>query len=584
MLKTSRRILDALILIFTALLPLKFTVPVGAPEVPGSYHFDFVSLIFLQLPLPLFSACAAALLIASCVFAWLEHDVCRSRKMMFYTLLWLLLPGAALPGALNGTREYARQAIHYCFGLAAYAGTLWLALNRDETFARKLRTALMTGIAFAVVAGLEQAFNGLHQTRECFADAELSEAMRRQLASNRIFGPFPVSNIYGGYLAAAIVPAVVLFWRRTDEWAQSLAGRILLTAPVALAFGFLLIATGSRGALFALLAAGGLIFCFSPLPRKLRIVTVCACVAAFGGLLLLIVFGRGFDSMYFRLDYHWAALRMMFEHPLQGAGWGEFMSEYLQKKLLWNDETPHSPHQMLLFFGAQCGLAGFVAAGALLLFPILAAWRKIRSGGRAGIFADPVFLALLTAFLTLSLDFMLEMGIESPASAGMLMILGFLIFARVQNRTKPDKPIRTAMPTMIFACCALAAATLFRSTVEMKREAAFSSLFEAVNPNIFSDGIPAPEPEIRKKLEAALKGAPESPFVHAEAARFFVSLGQFDLAEQAITRAIELAPRRGGYYGLRAKIRLKRPSAREAEIKSDLQQVKMLAPKNPNLR
>ena len=201
---------------------------------------------------------------------------------------------------------------------------------------------------------------------------------------------------------------------------------------------FVLVKTGSRGAFFAMIA-GGLAACFMLVSSwKGRIGMIAGGLAGFGFFAAVVAMGRGFTSMQFRMDYYWAAFRMMLRHPFAGTGWGDFFHDYLGMKLLHNSEAPHSAHNMLLLFGSQTGIAGFLIVTAALLIPWIGGLSliiKLRNDGKSiwkendGIF----ILAILLGCLIFGMDSLLEISYECPAFICIWNVLALILLQKTEE-------------------------------------------------------------------------------------------------------------------------------------------------------
>jgi len=567
----AQKVPGTLVLLFTALLPLKFTQIAGTPSVPAFYWGDLSSLLYCGWSMHIFSLTAALLF----AFALLLHagrntGVCKLK----YLLLWAIAGLISLLGIINAScTEYVRQTLNVLFGYVCYAGAVALMLEQDEHFPRRLLGALWAGMALAAFSGWEQICGGLDATRAFAGGQDLSEAMLRQLDTNRIFGPFPICNIFAGCLAAVLPLTLARAWLWAKEHAKPvLPSQILLGGFWLAALGVPLWMTGSRGAVLALAFSVFAVLFIVLKNTKKRLILAASAVLAGLALIALVIFRRGADSAVFRLDYDFAAFRMMLAHPFAGIGWGDFYHDYPALKLLLNDELPRSPHNFALFFGSQCGVAGFLAALALLAFPVVTAFRHLRTLAKAGDRDKLLSFAALTASLcTITVDSLLEIGIECPAFTGMLIVFALCVLHEAETSSLTVRA-RFAVPLLPPV---LAAAVMAGS--EIRREMAFADLFERTRPAFSrTPDLKPPDSELRSAFEQAKRIAPGNPFIYAEMAKF----GRDPLESDAlISEAIRLDPKETGFYRTRIRIR-KTPD----ETGSDLIRLKALDPKGELVR
>lgn len=605
--KILQKILSFIVFVFTALLPLKFTHMAGVPEIPPSWHFDFLSLLFSVYSPFLFTFFSGSLL-----FLLLGETLISRRPFRFRggALLWILWSLTLLAGAAGirnaSCADASRQIMAYLAGLSGFTGCVFLFLNTGKNAARVLCGALLTGSVLAAFSVLYQYFSGLDELRGYVADQglapALSPSMLRQLASDRLFGSFPLSNTCGGYLAAFLIPAVLLAWHWAGKHVTpERPAQFLAAVFVFLFFGFPLWRTGSRGALLALFA-GLLIVCVPPLIVRgwfrgwRSFLSLGAIILLLSGFLLIVKSGRGFGSMFYRLDYDFAALKMMLEHPFCGTGWGDFFHDYPHLKELCNNEYPHSPHNLLLFFGAQCGIAGFLAALALLFFPLFTGVKTLfrRLNGVSpengendcAIFRLCAVLSLLTV---LSADSLVEVGIESPAFAAALATAGFLVLHESGSGAAGKETILPAGPVSQLLLCVLLFLTALAATVlsvpVIRGEAAYARLYETVNPRFSSSGADAGtlDPElVEAEFRIASAGVPGNPFVFWTAAGFYASRGDFVRAESLISEAVLLSPEESGFYKGRALCRVRRlGGVADSAVRADLEMMLRLSPCDP---
>jgi len=541
--KKLQTILEWALLLFTALLGLKFTNAAGTPEIPAFYGSDAASILYGTAPSFLFVFLSALLLLFSLVL---------NRKLNTPSLLWLAAVLCSLPGIVNAsTPEMVRQTLTYLAGLGCFAAAVNLQLEKNPALGKKLIIALLTGGALVLLHGWHQMISGMNELEKFVAEQglaqQMDETMLRQIASDRLYGPFQLCNTFGGYLAALLPLAltVAILWAKKKVKPPRPA-MFILGGVVLLLFAVPLWRTGSRGAVLTLLAGIFAVLFVLFHTRKARLILAgCGVIAAAAGI-CMVIFVRGAESMIFRFDYALAACKMMFVHPFAGTGWGDFFTDYPALKLLSNDETPHSPHNLVLFFGAQSGLAGCLAALTLLAVPLFAGFRKVLRMRKDTGLTDETFLAagLLGSLTVISLNSLIEVGIEVPAYAALLILLSALLCSKNgQAATPPKQQFLTALPVGMFALL-----TLFCSLREMKREAAFADLYIKSSP-VYTRNLNAGT--IRKAYLAAPQ---DSPYVHRTMANYLAGIGQLEAAKVCLDKALELSPEQIGLRRFRVQL------------------------------
>ncbi len=567
----QKKIRETALLLFIFLLPLKFTKTLDVPGTPASYWGDFFSLIYTGWSPHIFA------LVSGILLCWhaLAAGFRRSRASV-QLLLWLALAAAVLAGCVQAScREYVRQTVDVLFGLVCFAGTLHLALEDDEsgTLAERICTAVAGGAVITVLSGWDQLLTGLEAVRAYVAEHQLEETLsfevNRQLLSSRIFGTFQLCNTYAGYLAAMLPFLLYPVWRRIPQkWKMP---AVCLTA---LSVCVPLVMTGSRGALLSL--GAGLFFTsfFLVRQKRYRVILSAGAVCAGLAMLLLVLFWRGAESVIFRLDYDWAALRMMLAHPFTGTGWGDFLHEYPGLKILHNDEAPHSPHNLILFFGSQCGTAGFLLAAAISFYPLYRGFRSLKRNGGGNL-----FLAALTAsLLILTVDAQLEVGIESPAYACTLILFSMLILHRTKEGDRTVLFQKQLPPFRHIVLFLLSGLTVWIAWIEIRREYAFAALYEAVYPQFSRTPEQSVPPEqIRKLYNAAPQ---DSPFVHLTMASRLEAEGNYHTAQRLLFRAIRLSPADAGIRRWHLRL-LRLTGAPASVIQEETECILLLDPNNP---
>ncbi|MBQ4336362.1 MAG: hypothetical protein IJC34_04170 [Lentisphaeria bacterium] len=187
-----------------------------------------------------------------------------------------------------------------------------------------------------------------------------------------------------------------------------------------------------RGTVLALGTAAGLTCC-TLMPRKCRIAKI--------GLLLLLLAGVVFALIRMEEDISRSSLasgtiQMVKSHPLAGVGPGRFESEipsFLPERYFEGDfvaERHTHPHNQLLKFLAESGIAGAVLFGAFCLI-LYRSGRRVKAGEDRALWAMAVMLTMHGM-----VDVLLE---EWPLNVIWLLALGILWGDTVVLQT-PDVP------------------------------------------------------------------------------------------------------------------------------------------------
>ena len=333
---------EALALVFVFLLPLKFGSIVGIPDITMIYWREWFPLVLSPWPPALLAPFAALLLLTVVLF------VPKSPRWTWngnQALLWLAFAGSGTLGAFaeNTVVNYPMHMIPYGFGLACSALAFAMLLDNRPEFGSRLLGAVALGAVFSLYSGLSQYISGFDATLEQLRKMEAEgmyfhNNMKLRLSEQRISADFSACNAYAGYLLLATPVLVAWLWKAGARVNPPLLSRCLFAIPALLISGYVLLKTGSRGAVLA----GGLALFVSllalKLPRKIRWGVLALIPVGAGAFALMLALGRGVKSMIFRFDYFQAAFRMMLESPWIGKGWGGFFQHYLTMKLLENDE------------------------------------------------------------------------------------------------------------------------------------------------------------------------------------------------------------------------------------------------------
>ena len=581
-----------LLLILTFLLPLKFGSTAGVPEMPMTYWTDLAAILIAAWPVLLFAfASATVLALGILLLPKPEHP---RLELRLYGWLWVLTVCACLPGWIHATTwDFAALNMAHLLGMLCWALALVRTLETDPGFARYLIGALLAGLVFSVYSAFNQYWTGFEDTLKFIQDKEarsgvsiLEGQFGNRLKESRVSGDFSVCNSYAGYLVLIFPLLIGWLWQLGGRVIPQLPAKLILTVPAAGVFLFLLKETGSRGGILALLAGGFLILPCLKLARKWKILLWSLVPVGIAGFWLLVKFGRGFNSMLIRFDYFQAAVRMMLIRPFSGAGWGEFLNDYLILKNVVNDEAPHSPHNFILTLGAQCGIPAFVLSALLLAFPLIAALillsRKCRNESLDRCSRE---IALVWGLGGWTVHSMMELNYETPGSLGAAMILAVLILNQTDLPGLKRIPSswfesKAAHRVFLLLCAAASGAALVYLPGVIRAEMNFDVLHSMTDVRFAAEPGNRPQPAVVR--DALAKCDPRSPFPYASASSYFLSLGPYFLTDalEMLDQAIVRTPKRSAYYYRKYRILQNFPS-RKTEADAALRKARELSPKNP---
>lgn len=268
-------IAEAFAVLLLFLLPLKFGAIVGIPAITMIYWRELFPLVISPWPSTLFPFCSAALLLVTLLCVPMPSSCSRKGGYAFF---WLILAGLSTLGAFGAdvVVNYPMHMIPYCFGLAAFAMSIMLLLEHRPGFADRIFGAVAAAGVFSLYSAVTQYFQGFDMTLEQVKQLEAAygvqyqQNLKNRLMEQRISADFSACNAYAGYLLLMIPVLLGTLWKLGRNVTPPLLSRLLFTVPFFLVSMFVLVKTGSRG---AVLAGGAmLILCLLclKLPRKVR--------------------------------------------------------------------------------------------------------------------------------------------------------------------------------------------------------------------------------------------------------------------------------------------------------------------------
>jgi len=468
-------------------------------------------------------------------------------------------------------------------------------LDSDRVFARCLIAAIITGLVFSVYSAFSQYLTGFDDTLKFIQEKEAKSGVSilegqfgNRLKESRVSGDFSICNSYAGYLVMIFPLLLAKLWQVGGRVTPPLPARLILTLPCLGVLLFLLKETGSRGGVLALIGGGFLVLPCLKLARKWKILLWSLVPCGLAAFYLLVKFGRGFNSMLIRFDYFQAAFRMMLLRPFTGAGWGEFLNDYLILKNVVNDEAPHSPHNFILTLGSQCGIPVFLLSALLLAIPLIAALtaltRRCREESPSQAAGE---IAMVWGLGGWTIHSMLELNYETTGSWGLAAVLSVLILSRTglpPVKLLPASLTESKVSHLVFLLFSAAAAgiTLICLPPVIKAEIYFDQLQSMTDIRFAADPASAGKVQPAVVRDALAKCDPRSPFPYAAVSSYFQSRGPYFTADalEMLDNAIRLTPKRSAYYYRKYRMLIAFPS-RKAEAEAALNKARELSPKNP---
>ena len=362
------------------LLPLKFGGLAVMTEAGGFYPANFSDWLIVQWP-PHAIAFAGSLALLAALISTSRQI---TRKTGIFFLLWAIIPPlAVIPGIINGEMDIAIGEWSMLLGCAAVIMATGILVDSDKKLAEFFAAAILCGGVFCAFYGWYQHFTALDEMRQFAAEQEalgipLSEGMRLKLTDPRIFSTLASSNT----LASLLMIVSIIAFYFSGVWNKYVTPPGQAKWTMRIFFGIVLISvlalTRSRSVIFCVLGAGLLaIFSTPEIRLKWRLAGIfLAAVSAIAVLGYAIHFGRGTASMGERADYLRTSAILCMEHPLAGAGWGNFFRTHMRIKKSDVVESARDPHNVVAAFAGQCGIPAGLAILAVLIAPLAMLWKE----------------------------------------------------------------------------------------------------------------------------------------------------------------------------------------------------------------
>lgn len=297
--------------------------------------------------------------------------------LMGLTVVWTLISWIGSGGQLTDTYKMfaLTDRIIMPFSMFVFGALIFATEYRRLLL---MKTAAIMGIYLGVTAILERI--GI---RQLIFPRYISDLQEFQ-SEWRALGPFGGGEPLGMTAALIFFMSCFLFYRTHDRWRWvALASAILCLIANAMSM--------TRSAWLGLLL--GIAVCVLALPDlRRKAPAIIGSVVVFFGLALALLPTLREDllrrleaggSLYDRVNTNDAALRIITAEPLQGIGWGNFITD----NVLWVRQADTYPvttvtievHNVFLSRAAETGVIGAVLWGlCILLGPVLAVSARAR--------------------------------------------------------------------------------------------------------------------------------------------------------------------------------------------------------------
>jgi hypothetical protein len=557
----AQNVIAAIAVLITFLLPLKFGSIAAVPEVAGFYPKQLLAWLIVTWPVYCFPIIAGGLLLSALSCFQLPRQ--QTLKPSFTTLgLWLLLPIVGTIGFINASvMDFPIIETIHLTGIVAWGAAIWLILANRPDYRHYFYIAFLASVAVTLLLSLEQYHSGFADTREFIRAQELRTGVNvnsdidNVLNHPRVFGPFGLCNSLAAHLLLTVPLCLALLWQWCGKIDPPKISRAIFIIPFTLTALFVLYLTGSRAALLAIISAIAIFALLLPLNKKIKILTIIVgLTGCIGGVIAMKYYGRTFASITVRIDYLLRSAEIFLKHPWAGSGWGDFFHDYMKIKTIFHKEAPHTPHNIIMAFASQTGIAGLIASVTALLYPMVYGAKKIFNA-KQSILETAIMpkSMILLGLIAWTIHSMADINLQVPGTMATVMLL-VIILTLPSNELKPSLNDGSSTLSMKIAwrliAVAVAGVALYGGIKLMKFDYTMSILsakcdgrtktkeeFFKIQPN-----------EIMKNLKQCTELAPYSPYPYRITAMFMANRGYIQQAQALYLEALKRSPERPSIY------------------------------------
>lgn len=595
--KRATGILGIIAVFLTFLLPLKFGMIVGTPEVVIGIPNSLLTLLIFNWPPALFSLFSGILLLGVALFTPPPNRQSVNPYFLI-TLSWFCLFLGALPGIFNASVAdfVVIQLLHFS-GISCFAIAIFRLIELRPEIKDWLLNAIIASTLLTAFMGLSQYISGFEATlnyvykQEMETGIKVATNLQDRLEETRIFATFSICNslaahlvltiplciwgmlsktstiktvisVFAGYgllmlIYANLSPviffvafflvlsiAAVTLTKLTDENKKYITYIMLIFSGGLLLF--ILRYTNSRGGLLAFAVSLLFMVFLIPLKRKVKLGIGILIPLLIGPMVFSDIFTRSLSSMEVRFDYFLAALKMFGKHFFVGTGWGDFFHDYTQIKLFPGGEAPHTPHNFILAFASQAGILGLIASISVTVLPFVLFFR-----------AHPfkkinwLNIVIITGWLAWAVHSCVDFNIQVTGTVATAIIMLLLMDFKTAPSTS-DQSVSFPKKFLILwysITLILAVSVIFFAFKQLKIESEFSKLSAMCNQSYSKPDAPPPSlMEVEKQLKETIKIMPYSPFPWMIAGNYAQMRKDWARSELYYLESIKRSPQRASLY------------------------------------
>ncbi len=549
----SSRITTLFIALILLVAPLKFGAVIDAAGI-GFYPLSLLEWVFMSWP-PLLTAPLSSIALGLAVLA--ARGRLPSAALARYKHLILpsmgLLIAAGIASVMTTEKEYALRFLWHLLAIVNFSLAIAIHLFYFPASQRILLAAIVLGTILSTGSGLYQIMYGFNETKDAAYELArqqqqaLSPQMLSRLNQTRAFASFTYPNIYAAHLILTLPITLMCVWSVSAAVSPPFLSQLVFTGAGAILSLTVLSATGSRGAVIAIILAGIIVAILRWQPikgawqhQRSRVVMVGGLTLVLGGVMLHAVSqGRTLLSLFARMDYYTTACEIFLQQPIMGVGMGEFFPYYLRFKPPDAEET-RLAHNILFHFLSQSGLVGGSAAIYFLAQPFILfhlAVKKIITP-----ISLPLFNAALLGVVAWNLHALTDFNEQIP---GTMLVLTTLPLLMIKWKL-PESATNNTTPAGIYILLSGLILLGFMPVTRLAGERAYQQLYLLAQK-------PVDLNQLKNAAVTTARLMPLSPYPWDLLGKAALRHNDDLLAAQAYREAIARAPHRAPYHAYLAQ-------------------------------